>query len=69
LSGKLSNRVGDCIVEAAVERSKLVYGERGVALDGDVGYGLAEIAVKMNNQVKPVYPAQQLFPMCPGADS
>jgi len=41
--------LGDCFsdrrVETAIERVKLLNGDRGVALDGDFGYRLSDVAV------------------------
>ena len=43
--------IGDSIVETAVESSKLVYLDRYLALERQIRYSLAEIAVVVNNLV------------------
>ena len=69
LSGELTYSVGDCIVEAPVQRSELVDGEGSVALDGEVSDRLAKNAVVMNHLVERVPQAKQFLPMRRRANS
>jgi hypothetical protein len=43
--------IGDSIVETAVESSELVYLDRRAALEREIRYRLAQIAVVVNNLV------------------
>jgi hypothetical protein len=46
---ELRDGIRDRIVEAPVERTEFCRGDGRVLLDGQVGYGLAEIPVVMND--------------------
>jgi hypothetical protein len=49
LKSVFGHRVGDAIVETAVESSKLVYSDRSAALECEIGDCLTQIAVVVNN--------------------
>ena len=51
LKGIFRDGIGDTIVETAVESSKLVYLDRHAALEREIRYCLAQIAVVVNNLV------------------
>jgi hypothetical protein len=49
LKSVFGHRVGDAIVETAVESSKLVYLNRSAVFKCEIGYCLTEITVVVNN--------------------
>src|ERR1700735_1989583 len=51
LLAEFGDCVGDGIVQAAIERSKLVYLKRGVTLECEVRNRLAQVAVVMDDLV------------------
>lgn len=51
LKTKLRARVSDGIVQAAIERAKFIDLGRGIAFDGEIGDGLAEVPVVMDDLV------------------
>ena len=54
LIGEFRDRIGDGIVEAAIERSKLINLDRDIVLEGQIGDGLAQIAVIVHHPVERV---------------
>jgi len=46
---KLGGGDGDCIVQEAVQSAKLIIRDRGIKLDWEIGHGLAEIAVVVDD--------------------
>ncbi len=67
LRTELAHRVGDRVVKAAVERAELVDRERRVAFDGEVGDGLAEVAVVVHDGLHGEAESQQFPAMRGGA--
>lgn len=67
LCAELAHRVGDRIVEAAIEGPELVDRERRVALDGEVRDGLAEVAVVVHDGFHREAESQQFAAMRGGA--
>ena len=53
--------VGDRVVEAAVQRPELRRGERGIALERQVGDGLAQVAVVVDDLVDRVAEREQVL--------
>jgi hypothetical protein len=60
LGDELGHGIGDGVVEASVQRPELDDRERRVALDRQVGDGLAQVAVVMNHLVDGVAELQKL---------
>jgi hypothetical protein len=63
LDHELRDCVGDRVVETAVQRAELFDRERRVELDRQVGDGLAEIAVVVDDLVDGVAEVQELLAM------
>ncbi len=62
LARVLGDRLGDGVVEAPVEDAKLVGGDRGVRLVGQLGDGLADAAVVVDDLGDREAPLQQAAP-------
>ena len=57
------HRIRDTIVETAVESSKLVYLDRSAAFECEIGYGLTEITVVVNDLINRKPLQRQLSPV------
>ena len=60
LVAEFGDGIGNGIVQTAVERPKLVYEKRRIALIGEISYGLAQVAIIVHNLVDAVAEGQQL---------
>ena len=67
LEAELGDRVGDGVVQAAIEGAELVDRERRIALERQVGDGLAEVAVVVDDLVDGKAQLQQFLAVRGGA--
>ena len=60
LVAEFGDGIGNGIVQTAVERPKLVYEKRRIALIGEISYGLAQVAIVVDDLVNREPELQQL---------